>query len=243
MSTVSSRPNRDTRLFSRTISAILMPIGPAAIALLRLFAQDDTRAGELLAADSGEQIWLDIAGWIALFTLVPGVYAALHLTRRYRPLLTIWTGAFLVPAYLGMTALVSINAAAYAGIALGLSPQTASELGVAAMGAPAVGLPVLVFVVGHIVGTVLLGILVVRARLVSLPWGILLAVSQPIHLVATVLELPWLDFVGWGATAAGMAALAVRVVRTPIDEWDLPPHPLPARQSPRHDRVEDGALS
>src|SRR5688572_15360732 len=66
MSTVTSRPNRDARPFTRAISAILMPVGPAAVALLRLLAQDDTRAGERAAADSGDQIWLILVGWIAL---------------------------------------------------------------------------------------------------------------------------------------------------------------------------------
>lgn len=216
---------RDTRSVDRVLSAVLMPLGPAMAAVARLFAQDDTRIGERLAADQGGEAWLAVAGWIILFTMVPGAYAALRLARRGSPVLTLWTGALLIPAYLGMSALGAIDAAAHAGLAIGLPPQTASQLAGAAFGAPTVALPVLVFVVGHIVGTVLLGVLVVRARLLPIGWGVAIALSQPVHLVATILGLPWLDLLGWGTTAAGMAALALVALRTPDDEWDLPPAP------------------
>ena len=216
---------RDTRPGARALAAVLMPIGPAMAAVVRFFAQDDAHVGERLASDPASQAWLAVPGWIILFTLVPGVYAALRLTRRRSPVLTLWTGALLVPAYLGMTALGAVDAAAYAGLAIGLPPQTASALATAAFGAPTVALPVLVFVVGHITGTVLLGVLVVRARLLPVGWGVAIALSQPVHLVATILGLPWIDLIGWGTTAAGMAALARVALRTPDDEWDLPPLP------------------
>lgn len=214
---------RDLRSFRRVLGAVLMPIGPAVVAVLRLLSQDDTQLGERLAASPESQVWYALAGWVVLFTLVPGAYAAVHLARRRRPVLAAWTGAFLIPGYLGMTALMAPEAAAHAGLAIGLSPGVASELAGAAFGAPGIAVPVLVFVVGHIVGVVLLGVLAIRARLMPVAFGVALAASQVVHLVATILGLPWLDFIGWGTTALGMGLLGWRMLHTPDDEWDLPP--------------------
>lgn len=214
---------RDLRSFRRVLGAVLMPIGPAVVAVLRLVAQDDTHLGERIAASQESQFWFGLAGWLVLFTLVPGAYAAVHLARRRRPVLAAWTGAFLIPGYLGMTALIAPEAAAHAGLAIGLSPQVASELAAAAYGAPGVAVPVLVFVLGHIVGVVLLGVLAIRARLLPVAFGVALAASQVVHLIATILGLSWLDFIGWGTTAVGMGLLGWRMLHTPDDEWDLPP--------------------
>jgi hypothetical protein len=78
------------------------------------------------------------------------------------------------------------------------------------------------FVIGHIVGAVLLG---------AALWGtvprfacILLIVSQPLHFVAFVmLQNRVLDALAWGLTAVAFATCAVVILRTPDDDWDLPP--------------------
>lgn len=219
----AAEQSRDLRRFRRVVGAVLMPIGPAIVAVLRLISQDDTHLGESIAGSPDAQIWYGVAGWLVLFTLVPGAYAAVHLARRRRPVLAAWTAAFLIPGYLGMTALIAPGTAAHAGLAIGLTPAVATELAGAAFGAPGVGVPVLVFVVGHIVGVALLGVLAIRARLLPVGFGVALAASQVVHLVATVLGLPWLDFLGWGTTALGMGMLGWRMLHTPDDEWDLPP--------------------
>jgi hypothetical protein len=78
------------------------------------------------------------------------------------------------------------------------------------------------FVLGHIVGMVLLG---------SALWGLIprwaavaIMVSQPLHFVAfVILGSQPLDALAWGLTAVGFAACALVVARTPDDEWDLSP--------------------
>ena len=49
-------------------------------------------------------------------------------------------------------------------------------------------------------------------------------ISQPIHFLAfVVLQNQYVDAVaGWGLTAVGFAAVAVTLLRTRNDEWDLP---------------------
>ncbi len=77
----------------------------------------------------------------------------------------------------------------------GLSDSQAAALFSAAH--PTIGVATGIFVVGHVVGTVLLGIALVRSGRVPAWAGWAVAVSQPIHFVATVfLGSPQVDFVG-----------------------------------------------
>ena len=71
----------------------------------------------------------------------------------------------------------------------------------------------LIFVIGHIVGTTLLGVAALKGKLVPTVVAIALLVSQPLHLVSVIVGLPVLDLFAWGMTALGMAFLAARLVR------------------------------
>lgn len=216
------RPPADVRRFDRRVAAVLMPIGPAFVAVLR-FVIPPEPVGESVAAHPGTQrlvLWLGLG---AVLTLLPGALAAIRLVRRHTPRLATWTAALLVPGYLGMTALLATDAVAMAGTDLGLPPGRVSDLADAVFALPTVTVLTLVFVVGHILGTLVLGIAVLRARLAPAPVAVALAASQFVHLAAVIAGLPWLDLLAWGTTAVGMAFLARRVLATPDDEWDLPP--------------------
>jgi hypothetical protein len=217
------RAPRDLRRFDRILAAVLMPIGPAAIAVLR-FVIPGEPVGESIAADPGGQRLADAMSTIAVFTLVPGAYAALRLLRRHRPMLTLWTGALLVPAYLALTAGSMLGAADLTAIELGTPPNEVTARSEALLATPTIAAMLLLFVVGHITGTVLLGITACIARVIPVWAGVLLAISQPLHLTAVIIENRPLDLAAWGLTAVGMAFLAWRVLHTPDDEWDLPPN-------------------
>lgn len=212
----------DVRRFDRWVAAVLMPVGPAAVAVLRFVVPADP-VGESVAADPDNQRLILWCGLIAVLTLLPGALAAVRLLRRHTPQLATWTAALLVPGYLGMTGLLAVDAAVLAGTNLGLSTGTVTELSSAVFALPTVNILLSLFIVGHIVGTLLLGIAAFRSRVISRPLAVALALSQFVHLGAVIRGLPWLDLLAWGTTAVGMAALARVVLRTPDDEWDLPP--------------------
>jgi membrane-bound ClpP family serine protease len=98
-----------------------------------------------------------------------------------------------------------------------------SALSEAVLALPTAGILLGIFIVGHILGTLLLGIAAYRSGLVPRPVAVALAASQFVHLAAVIAGLPWLDLLAWGTTALGMAFLARAVLRTPDDQWDLPP--------------------
>lgn len=213
------RPRADLRHLERMAAAVLMPIGPAAVAALR-FLYVDPATGHVDPRAQQAVLWLGVVG---LFTLLPGAYAALKLLKRSAPRLAAWSGAFLIPGYLAMPALLAVDA--FAAVAPGVRLDAATEDRIldALMALPHLSVLVLVFVVGHVVGTLLLGVAMIAGRAAPLVVGVLMTVSQPLHLTAVIIGNPTLDLLAWGLTAVGMGFLAIRVLRTPDDQWDLPP--------------------
>jgi|tagenome__1003787_1003787.scaffolds.fasta_scaffold20490813_2 hypothetical protein len=210
-----------SRLDRRTavVLAVLMPLGPLCIAALRgllpTFSSD--KAVDVAAAVAGAParqsavVWL---GYVALLTLVPGVLAVAGLTRAAAPRLTWWAMALLVPAYLSLGGLVGQDAMLWSGHDAGLGLQSVASLYDHTH--PALIVATVVFVVGHVVGTVLLGLALLRSGRVPAVFGWALTVSQPLHFVAfVVLGVQPLDVFAWLLTALGMAAAAVALLREP----------------------------
>lgn len=78
------------------------------------------------------------------------------------------------------------------------------------------------FVIGHILGAVLMG-LALRGTIPAYGW-IAMTISQPLHFVCfVILQNVVLDAMAWGLTAFAFVVAAVVVLRTPDDDWDLPP--------------------
>lgn len=129
--------------------------------------------------------------------------------------------------------MLGIDAALLAATQVGLPPAEVTALGDQLIRLPSQDLILSIFIIGHIIGVVLLGVLSYRARLMPRLVAVLLAVSQPLHLAAVITDTRWLDLIAWNLTGLGMAFLALRLLRTPDDEWELPalvrqPTPAPA---------------
>ena len=197
--------------------ALLMPAGPAAVGLLRYllpYYDESTNAGMAAAAaqQHGRQsavLWL---GFVAMLTLVPGVFALAQLTRRTAPRLTAWGMALAVPGYLSLGGLLATDQMLWSGHAAGLpGASTASLLDNAH---PTLGLSLGIFVLGHVLGTVLLGIALARSGRAPSWAGLVLAVSQPLHFVAVVIVgSNTLDLIAWSLTALAMAVAALALLR------------------------------
>jgi len=198
--------------------ALLMPVGPAAVAVLRFVLPYDTPdpsptvvakiAADLPAASL--VLWL---AFVATLTLVPGAVAALSCTWRTAPWLSLVAGALLVPGYLMLGSLGGADTVVPAGVAAGIGPDVLVRL-VDAIGAdPVAATSSTVFVLGHLLGATLFGVAMLRSRVVAWPWAVVMMVSQPLHLVAAMTGNHPLDLLGWGMTAAGMAAVAVAYAR------------------------------
>jgi hypothetical protein len=195
---------------------LLVAIGPAAIAVLRYVLPYNTTdnptqmAAKVIAHQSRESlaIWL---GFVAIFATVPAVVWVGSYARRFSRRLGTAALAVLVPGFLALGLMMFSDLVMWTGADTG---QSASDIGrmidhmhPAAMGGE------FVFVVGHILGMVLLGIALWRA---PIPRWIPLAtiVCQPLHVFAgIVLASHAADLGAWGLNAVAFAALAVVVRR------------------------------
>ncbi len=197
--------------------ALLLPVGPAAIAVLRLilpyYTAGDT-ADMVAAVDAhpGRQsavLWL---AYVGILTLVPGLIAAGQVSRSAAPRLTAWALGLAVPGYLSLGMMLGPDHLLWSVSDAGLS--RADAIAVVDAAHPSVDVAIGVFVVGHVVGTVLLGLAMLRSGRIPVWAGWAIAVSQPLHFVAlVVLGSPQVDFVAWSLTAVGMAFVAREVLR------------------------------
>lgn len=196
---------------------LLAPVGPLAVAVLRgilpYSTVDDpgTIATQVAAAPGSQSavLWLT---YLALLTLPLSVLIVSRLAVRIRPVLG---SVAAVLAWLGFTSLfftTTIDHLALAAAETGVPPSTVAALSGAVDAHPAAVVAALVFVAGHILGTVLLGIALWR----TIPrWAaIALAVSQPLHLVfAVIVPNPLLDALAWALTAVGFTYAAIAASR------------------------------
>jgi hypothetical protein len=218
---------RDGRTLRRIAAALILPLPALAIATQPLYRPGydtlETNATlDAVAADPGAQTLFVWTGALAMLTLVPAFLAAARLARRRRPLLATWAAGVNLAAYLGA-------GLGFAGLDLATEVAARPDLdrstmvtfidGYATHGVFGVGIGL--FVIGHIVGAVLLG-LALRGTIPD--WAsIAMVVSQPLHFVAfVILQNRYLDTASWGLTAVALTVCAVTVLRTPDDEWDLP---------------------
>lgn len=155
-----------------------------------------------------------------VFLLVPAALAAAGLAWRRAPVLALsaavvsfvgWTAIMLLIA---QDALVAVaGRSAYAGAqATAITDAWSNDTLVAVWFA--------VFIVGHIVGTVLLGAALWRARAIPRWAAGAIAVSMPLHLATVVADFKVGDVAAWLLLLAGftVCARAVMATREPVPE-------------------------
>lgn len=199
-----------SRSMSRQLALLLLPVGPLAVALLRFLlpyysATGNLASAQAVAAHPGREsavLWL---GLIAVLTLVPGVLLAAELLPATR--LRTAALVLVVPGYLCLPALLTSDVILWTGAHLGLDPRQTGQIldGLH----PSMGIALAIFIVGHVLGTVLLGVAYLRSGLIPAAVSWLLIASQPLHFVTTVfLHLAWVDLMAWTMTAFAMYVIA-----------------------------------
>ena len=222
----------DLRHSSRVLSALVLPIGPAAVAVLRFilpYTTADTprdAVREVAAHQTAQSVvvWL---GFVACLALVPGVIFAGRVVGRRSPRLAAAATVLLVVGYISLAWLTVGDAFLLLGTKRHLPTSVLVSMYDGSVH-PAAGVAAVLFVLGHVLGTILLGVGMLRGRVVPTWAAVATIIAQPVHFVAAVIlgNHP-LDMVGWGLNAIGFAALSVAVLRLPDDEWA----PAPTRRS------------
>lgn len=221
---------RDLRRLGRWAAAISIVLGPLLVTVLRAIlpywtSDEPATAIDSIAASPGR---IAAVNWLSVVSypfLVFGAVSVAYAVRRRVPVLA-WVGGGVL--FTGLTVASMVGASDLLAEVMtreGYDRALTLQLTTQFMEHPAGLFGLLGFVLGHIVGMVLLGIAVARSRLV--PWwvGAAIVVAQPVHVVAAVIAPSRaLDVIGgWGLTTAGFAFVALSVLRMSDDEWDLPP--------------------
>lgn len=189
---------------------MLLPIGPFCIAVLRYLlpyysADNNLAVVQTVNDHPGREsavLWLGLVG---LLTLVPGFLAASTILPPSR--LKAWAMGLAVPGYLCLGVLLAQDSLLWSGAHSGADPHQVALLLDSLH--PAMDVGIGVFVVGHVLGTVLFGIALLRSGRIPrwAAWAVV--VSQPLHFIAAVVvKSPALDLIGWSLTGVGLAVVA-----------------------------------
>ncbi len=201
----------------KRVALALLPVGPLCVAALRYLlpyytASTDLGTARAVAAHSGRESAVLVLGVVALVTLLPGLLAVAAELPPTR--MRAWALALLVPGYLCLGALIAEDSLLWSAAHAHVPVHTTAALLSATH--PAITVAGVVFVAGHVLGTVLLGVALLRTRSFPTWTGVCVAVSQPLHAVAfVVLASPTLDLVGWGLLGVGLAGVANVLLRRP----------------------------
>jgi len=194
----------------RRAALLLLPIGPFCIAALRYLlpyytADNNVAIVQAVNEHPGREsavLWLGLVG---VLTLVPGLIAAAAILPPSR--LKAWAMGLAVPGYLCLGVLLAQDSLLWSGAHSGADPKQVTLLLDSLHPSMMVGLGV--FVVGHVLGTVLFGIALLRSGRVPAWAAWAVAVSQPLHFIATVIAgSPTMDLIGWSLTGVGLAVVA-----------------------------------
>jgi hypothetical protein len=201
--------------------AAVVVLGPLSIAVLRALLPYNTTDSAAtitakVAAHQGTQnatLWLTL---IAMITLVPGVIAVGLLATRHARILGTWGMALAVASFSLLWATTSVDFAALAGARSGIGAGTTTALLDNLNASPPMAVATTAFITGHILGTILIGIALLRARAIPAWAAWALTISQPLHFVfAVIAPVRALDAAAWGLTTIGFAAAAYTITTKP----------------------------
>jgi hypothetical protein len=225
-----TRRVRDLRGFWRIALAIALPVGPLLITVFRgvmpYWTSDDpvTAVTKIAAAPETMNVLLAFSVLLTPAMLI-SVLTLGYVARRGAPVLaTIGTvlsfGAYTVGA--------ATSNPDYVSAVLSQRGYSVEEI-VSLMGHLDSTTTSMItgpfWVAGHILGAVILAIALHRASVLPLWAAILMALSQPMHLVAAVIVPSRLLDVtlGWGLTTLTCALVSIWIWRTRNNDWDLAP--------------------
>jgi hypothetical protein len=189
------------------------------------WTNDDTRT--IIATSLAHPDTVTIMGWLGLFVLPPLVISMLaigYLARRGSPVLATLGTAISFVAYVNSSVAGNTDLLVYSAGQQGFDQESIFRLVDATENNVFATISGFGWVIGHILGMVLLGIALLRARAVPRWVAVALMVSQPMHLVsAIIIPSRLLDVtLGWGLTTVAFTAVAVTILRTHNENWDLP---------------------
>lgn len=222
----------DVRGFWRTTLAVVAPVPALGIAASTAVApyQMSGETADILAGASNNPGAMRLSVWLGLLTaltIVPAAIAVIWVCRRRAPRLTTVAAVLTLLGFTAAVVLPNDEVDALTAAEEGLDRTAVLALIEAVWNQPAVLVALLLFLVGMVIGGILLGIALWRSRAVPRWTAVALMVSSPLHLVFDG-GINAITALTWVLTAVGFAGASVALLRMSNDEFDLPPVASPA---------------
>jgi hypothetical protein len=217
---------RGTARFRRTAMAMAMFVAPWGFVLgnaayaweTRHGGSDSTSAGALALTRADPQ--LDRASMIVTMLgallMVAVAVGAMRLIHRRAAKLGLIGGVLMAAGYIAYFAMLFLDHISFVMAARGRNQADYAKILDDSMNGASVVWVYLTFVVGNLIGTLLLGLALRRSRAVAswVAWGVL---GWPIlHVVGLFFGSEWFEVVGALAQAAGFAGVAIYMLRQPL---------------------------
>lgn len=221
----AGKPQRDARGFWRILLALIAPLPMIAEGAYYLLAPvggnaSFTDAVTAYAANPDRADLLTWLGAIFVVTLIPATVAVAWASRRGAPRLSTWGAALALPGFMiGFPLLGGPFTPAYLTVKHNLDATGMARLDEAVHSEPVLGIASLLFIVGIVIGLLLLGLALWRSKAAPAWMGIALAVGAATHpfIPSTIGQ-----GVGLLVAAVGFAGASIALLRMPNDAFDLP---------------------
>ena len=220
----------DVRTTRRWGTAACMVIAPLSVAAIRgsipYFTSTNGGAGQVAgyAAHPGIYPVVAVASVVAVLTMWPAMQGAGRLIQRRTPRLALVAVPLATAGWIMVAVLASGDALAYQLAGSGMSTAASGALVDRVSNDLFSQLGFGIFVNGHLLGTLLIGVGLLVSRRVPAWAGLAVILGDLLHPIAfLLLQVQILDALAYVILAAGMAAAARSVLTTPNEDWDLGP--------------------
>jgi uncharacterized integral membrane protein len=213
--TVSDGPVDRIRNFGMALGLIVGPLGflvaNTTYAWVTRSGGGDATTQHALALYAAHPVLIRVAlnaALIGSLFIIPGLLGAMQLLRKQAPRLSLTAGTMMIAGYI---CYFGINASTFAELGLaerGVNGSAVTGALDAGENDPAGLWIFLVFVLGNLVGTLLLSIALWRSRTVA-KWAAVAVFAWPVlHVIGLIAGTEWFEVAGAVLQAAGFAAVA-----------------------------------
>ena len=203
---------------ARLLAAIAAGLGPLMFAAAGLVAPYDTDASSKeiardVAAHQGAaelSVWLWTVGTVLFLPGLVGV-ALLAVSRSAR--LGLWGSVLFGTGLIAVNATPNLDIVALGGFEKGVSQDSLVRVADGVNELAVVNGPILYFVAAHVVGAILLGVALLRGRVVPSWAAWLLILSMPLNVAGYVIGLAAVTALSFVMAAVGFALASLALVR------------------------------
>lgn len=219
--------------FRRVVGAVALPFAFAfQLVCNAIYAWISTESG-LSDTESGAQtiefygryptefLLMTAFALVGVLIMIPGLLAGLRILRPGRPRLGLWAVVLMLSGYVSYFGVVMTNfdTIGLAQYALAHPDVDAGAILDAAQASPVQTAFFVLFVIGNLIGTLLLGLAVILSR--TLPWyaGALIICWTIGHVINIVGGGEWFAVAGGALEVVGLSILAMVTLRTSDTAW------------------------